>query len=116
MIVTGSPPVSAKAAPRHAGVTVREDGRVRTIVTGGRHAVKGTTVGATVTTTTTFLGCANFQVGYDYTQNSHLPSGAGGDPAAVASAESLLTSMDTFQNVALMGWGSDDPEPSPGVF
>ena len=73
-------------------------------------------MGATVTTTTTLIGYANFQVGYDYTQKSHLPSDAGEDPAAVASAKNLLTSMDTFQNVALMGWGSDDPEPSPGVF
>jgi hypothetical protein len=62
------------------------------------------------------VGIANFQVGDDYTQTSHLPADAGGNAKAVASAERLLTSMDTFQNAALMGWGSDDPEPSPGHY
>jgi len=34
----------------------------------------------------------------------------------VASANSLLTSMGAFRNAALMGCGSEDPEPSPGTF
>jgi hypothetical protein len=71
---------------------------------------------ATVTTSSKIVGFANFQVGYDYTHNSHLPSVAGGSPTAVASAKSLLTSMGSFQNAALMGWGTDDPEPHPGPF
>ena len=62
------------------------------------------------------MGTSNFQVGDDFTQTSHLPAGSGGNPKAVASAKKLLSSMDTFQNVALMGWGSADPEPSPGVY
>jgi hypothetical protein len=87
-----------------------------------KHKVKkskapaATTAGAVVKTSSKLVGIANFQVGDDYTQNSHLPADVGGNPKAVASAKSLLTSMDTFQNVALMGWGSDDPEPSPGVY
>jgi hypothetical protein len=75
-----------------------------------------TSAGAVVRTSGKLVGIANFQVGDDYTQNSHLPADVGGNAKAIASAKSLLTSMDTFQNVALMGWGSADPEPSPGVY
>ncbi|HTZ09489.1 MAG TPA: hypothetical protein VMB72_10470, partial [Acidimicrobiales bacterium] len=76
----------------------------------------GTGVRSVVKTSDHVVGITGFQVGYDYTQYSHLPAGAGGNPAAVASAERLLRAMDTVQNVALMGWGAGDPEPSPGTY
>lgn len=82
----------------------------------GHKRSKRRAVGAVVRTSDRVVGTANFQVGDDYTQNSHLSSGTGGNTSAVASAKSLLTSMDSFQNVALMGWGADDPEPSPGRY
>lgn len=69
---------------------------------------------ASVSTSKDLEGTANFQVGYSYTQQSHLAQG--GQPSAVASAKHLLASMHTFQNVSLMGWGTDDPEPFPGVY
>jgi hypothetical protein len=118
--VVSSIPVNAGGAPLHDPLTVRDTTNAVGIQ---HHATNAALEGqaspvpeATVTTTARVVGLANFQVGYDYTQNSHLPSDAGGNTAAVASAKRLLTSMGTFQNVALMGWGSGDPEPRPGVF
>ena len=35
-------------------------------------------------------------------------------PLGRSVGQNLLTSFDTFENVALMGWGSGDPEPHPG--
>ena len=71
---------------------------------------------ASVETATTIVGRAKFQVGYDYTRDAPMPSATGQKPAAVSSAKRLLTSLDTFQNVALMGWGAGDPEPRPGTY
>lgn len=85
-------------------------------LTGKSQGAAKKTPSATVKTTRTVDGTARFQVGYDYTQKSHLPSDAGGNPAAVTSAEQLLRSLGTFQNVALMGWGAGDPEPTPGRY
>jgi hypothetical protein len=72
--------------------------------------------GATVTTSDLTDGHAVLAVGDDYTQNSHLFAGTGGNPGAVASAKRLLRSLQTVQDVALMGWGTGDPEPSPGLY
>jgi hypothetical protein len=69
---------------------------------------------ASVTTSGAVEGTADFQVGDTFTQQSHLAPG--GQSKAVASAEHLLASLDTFQNVSLMGWGAQDPEPSPGRY
>lgn len=69
---------------------------------------------ASVTTSREVEGTADFEVGYSYTQQSHLAQG--GQPSAVASAKHLLASMGTFQNVSLMGWGTQDPEPTPGTY
>ncbi len=62
------------------------------------------------------IGTTNFEIGYDYTQNSHLTAGAGGNAISVASAKHLLTSLDAFQNTPIMGWGLSDPEPLPGIY
>jgi hypothetical protein len=69
---------------------------------------------ASVTTSGDVEGTADFDVGYTYTQQSHLAQG--GQPSAVASAKHLLSSMGTFQNASLMGWGTPDPEPFPGTY
>ncbi len=38
------------------------------------------------------------------------------NPTAVSNARSVLRRSATFQNQHLMGWGADNPEPSPGVY
>jgi hypothetical protein len=81
----------------------------------GASAAGGASATATVTTGAT-SGTVAFQVGDDATQHAHLAAGTGGNPQAVASAESLLQGMDTVQDVALMGWGAGDPEPTPGQY
>ena len=80
------------------------------------HAHAPPTPQATVTTSKQAAGRVTFAVGYDSTQHAHLASDAGGNPTAVSSALHLLHSLDAFQNVALMGWGAADPEPSPGQY
>lgn len=89
--------------------------RHRTAIGSNRRA-RTTAAEATVTTSGDIAGTVDFQVGDDYTQTSHLFSGTGGNPKAVSSATRLLTSLDTFQDTALMGWGEGDPEPSPGRY
>jgi hypothetical protein len=115
LITTGFPN-PANALPRHRLSASQSDIRRLVRRTTSSHAISRAPVGAVATTSTSVLGIGNFQVGYDYTQYSHLPADAGGDASAVASAQRLLTSTNTFQNVALMGWGANDPEPSPGAF
>ena len=104
--------------PRHVGVTRIGTARPGPLVGANWRRARRPppNVGAIVATSRRMIGTTDFQVGYDYTQNSHLPADAGGNAASVASAKFLLSSMDTFQNVALMGWGAGDPEPSPGSY
>lgn len=39
-----------------------------------------------------------------------------GEPAAVATAEAAIKSVPMVQAQAIMGWGVDNPEPSPGLY
>lgn len=39
-----------------------------------------------------------------------------GEPAAVATAEAAIGSVPMVQAQAIMGWGVDNPEPSPGLY
>jgi hypothetical protein len=39
-----------------------------------------------------------------------------GEPAAVATAEGAIKSVPMVQAQAIMGWGVDNPEPSPGLY
>ena len=39
-----------------------------------------------------------------------------GDSGADASAQQLLSEINLPQDQAIMGWGADNPEPSPGVY
>jgi hypothetical protein len=57
-------------------------------------------------------GTSNFTIGVTHTQ----PKWENGDPAAVARAKGLLASGMRFQNQHLMDWGTENPEPQPGVY
>nr|CAA9277572.1 GH39 [uncultured Armatimonadetes bacterium] len=39
----------------------------------------------------------------------------GGDPGAIARGRTLLAAASRYQNVHIMGWGTDNPSPAPGV-
>ena len=57
-------------------------------------------------------GTSNFTVGVTHTQ----PKWEKGDPVAVSRAKSLLAEGIRFQNQHLMDWGTENPEPQPGVY
>jgi hypothetical protein len=59
------------------------------------------------------LGASRLEPGVTHVQYS-LDSW--GNPAAVARGRYLLESAASYQNQHLMGWGADNPEPSPGVY
>jgi hypothetical protein len=60
-------------------------------------------------------GSSKFSPGITYVDNSlEYPSG-NNDPAAIASAKSLLRSGVSFQNTPIMGWGLPDPWPDPSA-
>ena len=58
----------------------------------------------------------NFEVGFDHTQESNLPADKSGNAVAKKSATALLKSLNAPQNVHLMGFGADNPEPSKGKY
>jgi hypothetical protein len=81
-------------------------------------------VGVTASTATTGSGGRSaitpelaappgFALGVTHTMDS---ADAGGVPAAVAKAKSVLAASVTFQNQHVMGWGALNPNPSPGVY
>ena len=39
-----------------------------------------------------------------------------GSPPAIASAKAILTATASYQNQHIFGWGTENPEPSPGRF
>jgi len=55
---------------------------------------------------------SQFSTGITHTQDDIELSGG---TAATAAARLLQSSM-TYQNAFIMGWGTDDPEPSPGQY
>lgn len=59
------------------------------------------------------LGVSRFATGVTHTQYS---LDAWGDAASITSAKKLLTACCVYQNQHIMGWGADNPEPSPGVY
>ncbi len=62
---------------------------------------------------TKVIGISHFQTGVTHTQYSLDPWG---DVASVARGRKLLSAVCTFQNQHIMGWGADNPNPSPGVY
>ena len=57
-------------------------------------------------------GTSYFSIGVTHTQ----PNWQEGNPEAVARAKSLLADGLKFQNQHLMDWGTENPEPKPGVY
>lgn len=60
------------------------------------------------------IQAVTFQAGVTHTQSGGPDPW--GDPGAISSAKSLLRQVGPLQNQHLMGWGTDNPEPSPGVY
>lgn len=48
--------------------------------------------------------------------HGHRSADSWGKPAAVGRARTLINRYFTVQNQHLMGWGANNPEPSPGVY
>jgi hypothetical protein len=48
--------------------------------------------------------------------HEHSDADSWNNSKAVASAKQLMQTSLTYQNQQIMGWGVDDPEPSPGVY
>ncbi len=59
-------------------------------------------------------GVSRFEAGVTHTQYSLDVGGA--DPQAVARAKTLLEGACRYQVQSIMGWGTLNPEPSPGVY
>jgi hypothetical protein len=59
-------------------------------------------------------GTSQLELGITHTQNDLDSPGA--DPAAVARVKKLLPLACRYQVEPIMGWGADNPEPSPGVY
>src|SRR3974377_1226221 len=57
-------------------------------------------------------GTSQLSIGVTHTQ----PKWDEGDPQAVARAKALLASGLKYQNQHLMDWGTENPEPKPGVY
>src|SRR5579872_7059688 len=56
---------------------------------------------------------SQFETGVTHAQYSLDPWG---DPTSINRAKDLLKAACRYQNQHIMGWGADNPEPSPGVF
>ncbi|MBW3623602.1 MAG: xylan 1,4-beta-xylosidase [Armatimonadetes bacterium] len=59
------------------------------------------------------IGVSRFRTGVTHTQYSLDPWG---DPEAIQRAKKLLRAVAVYQNQHLMGWGTDNPNPAPGVY
>lgn len=58
------------------------------------------------------VGTSAFSIGVTHTE----PKWDEGNPEGVARAKSLLANGLKFQNQHLMDWGTENPEPKPGVY
>ena len=70
-------------------------------------------VTADTTVTPPVASTSQLALGVTHTQYS---LDAWTDPTARAKGEQVLTSVATYQNQHIMGWGVNNPEPSPGVY
>lgn len=59
------------------------------------------------------IGTSQFVTGASHTQND---STLGTNQTVVMSAKQVISQALDNENVPIMGWGSPDPEPSPGTF
>lgn len=60
------------------------------------------------------IGISRFEPGVTHTQ--HDLDSARADPQAAARVKKLLPAICRYQVEPIMGWGADNPEPSPGVY
>lgn len=58
---------------------------------------------------------SRFQLGITHTQRD-LDTVAAADAETLARAKKLLARVVSYQNVHIMGWGTDNPNPAPGVY
>ena len=58
---------------------------------------------------------SHLQLGVTHTQRS-LDTVANPDALALERAKTLLSRVATYQNVHIMGWGTENPNPAPGVY
>jgi hypothetical protein len=58
-------------------------------------------------------GVSRLELGVTHTQRD---LDTGGDPAAIARAGELISATCRYQNVHIMGWGTMNPNPAPGVY
>ncbi|MGZ4166537.1 MAG: xylan 1,4-beta-xylosidase, partial [Solirubrobacteraceae bacterium] len=59
------------------------------------------------------VAATGFQVGVTHAQDSLDPWGSA---AAIARGKAILRTVGPLQNQNIMGWGADNPEPSPGRY
>lgn len=59
------------------------------------------------------IGTSRFETGITHTQHG---LDVVGDPASVERAKRLLAAATRYHNVHLMGWGTMNPNPAPGVY
>ncbi|HSW99761.1 MAG TPA: hypothetical protein VLH38_01870 [Patescibacteria group bacterium] len=87
-------------------------------LTGGAYLVVSSYAATIEKATITIGGPINqyvaFDVGYDHTHTSHIFGN--GNQAAATSAKTLLASLQAPQNVHIMGFGVDNPNPSKGKY
>lgn len=72
----------------------------------------------TLTITKEVLGTSKFQLGVTHTQRSldTIPYDNAPNTHAIARAKKLLSQINTYHNMHIMGWGTDNPNPAPGVY
>lgn len=59
------------------------------------------------------VGVSRLSLGITHTQTG---LDRGGDPAAIERGKRYFAEASHYQNVHIMGWGTDNPNPAPGVF
>lgn len=62
---------------------------------------------------TTPIGVSKFSFGASHVQSD---LSLGGDPATMQSAQQVISQALVFENMPIMGWGANNPEPSAGSY
>ncbi len=78
--------------------------------TGGPNQTQNKTVTITIGAP---IGTSKLELGVDYTQASFA---TWGNPQAMARGEAIAHQVAHYQNIHIFGWGSTNPEPSPGIY
>ena len=59
------------------------------------------------------IGISHFHTGASHTQKEIA---LGNNQSEISSARKLISSALSYENIPIMGWGSPDPEPTPGHY